>query len=116
MKKYFYPHSLEEAVSLLESKKDIRPIAGGTEINLKHRDVECLVDLRNLSLNYIKSSRNEVRIGATTTIAEIEESSAIKQFKALYEAASHFTESMKHLATIGGTLQRVCPPRTWLLH
>ena len=104
MEKYFYPDSLEEAISLLETKKDIMAIAGGTEVNLKHRDVECLVDLRNLGLNYIKSSRNEVRIGATTTITEIEESSAIKQFKALYEAASHFTESMKHLATIGGNI------------
>ena len=103
MEKYFYPDSLEEAISLLETKKDIVAIAGGTEVNLKHRDVEYLVDLRDLGLSYIKSSKNEVRIGATTTIAEVEESSVIEH-KALHEAAAHFTESVKHLATIGGNI------------
>ena len=103
MKKYFYPRSLEEAISLLETKKNIMAIAGGTEVNLKHRDVDYLVDLRNLGLSYIKSSKNEVRIGATTTIAEVEESPVIEH-KALHEAATHFTESVKHLATIGGNI------------
>ncbi len=104
MEEYFYPSSLEEAISLLEADKDIRPIAGGTEINLKHKDVDCLVDLGNLGLNYIKSCEGGVIIGATTTIADIEESPIIGQFKALHDAASCFTGSVKHLATIGGNI------------
>jgi CO/xanthine dehydrogenase FAD-binding subunit len=104
MREYFYPSSLEEAISILESHKNIRPIAGGTEINLKHRDVD-LVDLRDLGLDYIYiESSGDVKIGATTTIAEIEESPEIEQYRALHEAAVHFTESVKHLATIGGNI------------
>jgi CO/xanthine dehydrogenase FAD-binding subunit len=110
MKGYFWPNSLEEAISLLESKKSARPIAGGTEINLKYKDVEYLVDLKNLGLNYIKNSGN-IRIGATTTIAEIEASPLLKQkqFKALHQAAHSFTQSVKHLATIGGNIAEGVP-------
>jgi len=111
MKEYFFPHSIREAISLLESKKNIKLIAGGTEINLKHKDVDYFVDITNLGLSYINKSAKDLRIGATTTVAELEESILLKskQFKALHQAAHRFTQSVKHLATIGGSIAEGVP-------
>ena len=103
MERYFYPSSLEEAISLLEKFDGAKPIAGGTEINLKHGDVNYLCDLGNLGLNYIKDT-GDVLIGATTTIAEIADNPYTARYRALREAADYFTESVKNLATIGGNI------------
>ncbi len=105
MVEYFRPTSIKEAVSLLHSKENIKLIAGGTEINLKYRDLEYLVDLKNLELNYIEKGAG-IRIGVTTTIGEIEDSEILRNgaYRALHQSASTFTSSVKHLATIGGNV------------
>lgn len=110
---YYQPESLQEAISILDEKKNknIEVIAGGTEITLKHLNTNYLVDINDLGLKYVQKKDKEIKIGATTTIGEIEESQYIQkdQYRALYDAAYHWTENVKYQATIGGSICEAVP-------
>lgn len=113
MQKYYQPNSIEEAYTILDKhlEDNIEVIAGGTEINLKHLNNDYLVDINNLGLNYVKEDNKWIRIGATTTIWEIETSDIIKRkpYEALYQAAYKWTQNVKHQSTIGGNICEAIP-------
>jgi CO/xanthine dehydrogenase FAD-binding subunit len=98
---YRYASTIEEACRLVEN--GFSPIAGGTEINLKH-GAGPLVDIDGIGMNYIEDRGDSIAIGATATIAQIERSSLLREYNALTIAAVGFTQSVKHLATIGGNI------------
>jgi len=56
VKEYFKPTSLEEAISTLSDYEgNIKIIAGATDLYTNdHKDIEALVDITKLGLNYIK--------------------------------------------------------------
>ena len=113
LKGFYWPDSIEEAISILKKNKDenIEVIAGGTEINMKHINVDYLVDITELGLNYIKESDEFIKIGSTSNIREIEESEIIQQkpFETLHDAAYKWTENVKHQSTIGGNICEAIP-------
>lgn len=113
LQKYYQPNSIEEAYTILDKhlEDNIEVIAGGTEINLKHLNNDYLVDINNLGLNYVKEDNKWIRIGATTTIWEIETSDIIKRkpYEALYQAAYKWTQNVKHQSTIGGNICEAIP-------
>ncbi|MBN2244372.1 MAG: FAD binding domain-containing protein, partial [Candidatus Aminicenantes bacterium] len=83
---YLRPESLKEALSLLQKYKGkAKVIAGGTDIipKLKRREIkppQYLVDIKNIrKLDYIKSGRDGLKIGALTTINTVESSPIIQQ-------------------------------------
>lgn len=98
---YRYASTIEEACRLAEN--GFSPIAGGTEINLKH-GAELLVDITGIGLNYIEGRGDSIAIGAAATIAQIERSGPLRAYSALTMAATSFTQSVKNLATIGGNI------------
>ena len=73
---YYSPTELNEAYSLLDKYgDDAIPIAGST-FYMGHREelfdeVEAVVDIKKLGLNYIRQDSDGLRIGATTTLNEI---------------------------------------------
>ena len=73
---YYSPTELNEAYSLLDKYgEDAIPIAGST-FYMGHREelfdeVEAVVDIKKLGLNYIRQDSDGLRIGATTTLNEI---------------------------------------------
>ena len=73
---YYSPTELNEAYSLLDKYgEDAIPIAGST-FYMGHREelfdeVEAVVDIKRLGLNYIRQNSDGLRIGATTTLNEI---------------------------------------------
>lgn len=103
---YRYASTIEETCRLLEG--GFMLIAGGTEINLKHK-AERLVDINGLGLDYVEDRGDRIAIGATTRIAQIEASEPLEEHKALKRAAMRFTPSIKHLATIGGNIAESIP-------
>lgn len=103
---YRYASTIEEACRLLE--RGFMLIAGGTEINLKHR-AERLVDINGLGLDYVEDRGDRIAIGSTARIAQIEASELLEEHKALKMAAMRFTPSIKHLATIGGNIAESIP-------
>ncbi|MEE9416624.1 MAG: FAD binding domain-containing protein [Acidimicrobiales bacterium] len=100
---YFRPDSLDEALSLLAQPNRV-PLAGGTTVNADraHERVE-VVDLQALGLSGISADSDRVRIGATTTLAELADSplmpAAVQRI-----AKAEEPSTLRTLATVGGTV------------
>lgn len=108
---YASPNSIEEAVAILGSRSEARPLAGGQKILLeRNSDLASdtvLVDLRRiLSLKGIERQDGVLRIGAMTTLNEIAVSSLVgKEFPAFAEAVASIADAqLRNRATIGGNL------------
>jgi len=108
----YVPVSLDDALRYLEENPtDTFPIAGGTDllsrINRKQVSAKNLVDLSGLSeLRYIKRENGTIKIGALTTIADLEgqqENSAWSEL--LYDVAKKFgSPNIRTVATVGGNI------------
>jgi len=99
------PPTLSEAVRLLR-RPNVKTavLAGGTTlVPQARRDVQALVDLRDLKLAYIKREGNALRIGATTTLEEIAMSPDVPPVLA---QAAHVSApiNVRNAATIGGEI------------
>ena len=111
---YFKPTSVEEAVKLLAQygEKGVA-IAGGTDVlAMKDPRIEALIDITDLGLDYIKSDSQGLRIGATTTLADIETSPVLsKNPYNIVAQAAHKVGSplIRNLGTIGGNLCNASP-------
>ncbi|HEX2034165.1 MAG TPA: FAD binding domain-containing protein [Chloroflexota bacterium] len=99
--------------------RGVQPLAGGTDlVTLMKADVATpshLVDVKRLAdlPRGIQEAASGLNLGALTTLAEIEQSGAVRQpYSALTEAAAlAATPQLRNMATIGGNLlQR---PRCW---
>ncbi|MDF1591129.1 MAG: xanthine dehydrogenase family protein subunit M [Desulfobacterales bacterium] len=115
---YFEPSNLSEAVSLLDKYGDeAKVLAGGTDllvwmkegarsptymINIKH-----IPGVRHIHFNEAEG----LRIGALTTVREIETADIIKEkFAGLHQAAKALASiQVRNLATIGGNLSTASP-------
>ena len=111
---YFKPTSVEEAVKLLARYGEKGSfIAGGTDVLvIKDPQIEALIDITDLGLNYIKSDSQGIRIGATTTLADIEISPVLSEGRYnIIAQAAHKVGSplIRNLGTIGGNLCNASP-------
>jgi carbon-monoxide dehydrogenase medium subunit len=115
---YLRPDSLKEALTLLSQYENRAGImAGGTDLLAmmkKGLEVpEVILNIEGLcELNYIQLEDSGIlRIGAITSLAEIEESLIIRQrFSVLSEAASMMgSPTIRKRATIGGNLCNAAP-------
>ncbi len=111
---YFKPTSVAEAIKLLAQYGEKGwLIAGGTDL-LVERDpqVEVLIDITGLGLDYIKSDSQGVRIGAATTFADIVDSLILQKspYNVLAQAARQIgTPQIRNVATIGGNICQAVP-------
>lgn len=107
-KKYFRPETVGEAVSLLSELGDgASIIAGGTDLLVeKPPEVDFLVDITSLPLDYIEDDGKCLRIGALTTLETFLESEVfVGPYVVIAEAASQFGHrNARNLATVGGNL------------
>lgn len=107
----FMPDSLQEAINILrDSQGKAAIVGGGLDITVFPRPyIEELVFLDKLHLNYIKEENDEIRIGATVTITDMEKSLVIKNYlegkvgEILGEVASQL---LRNQITIGGSIAR----------
>src|SRR5437763_1608315 len=89
---YALPNSVEEAVAILSSRSEARPVAGGQSMLVpRNRDRlkgSVLVDLRRLApLNGISRQDGGVRIGAMASIAAVASNDLVgNEFPAFAEA------------------------------
>ena len=111
---YCKPTNVVEAIKLLEQYGEkSRAIAGGTDLLVeKDPETKVLVDITGLGLDYIEPDSKGVRIGATTTFAEIASSSVLD--KSPYNILAHAsrqigTPQIRNLATIGGNVCNAVP-------
>lgn len=107
MREYHRPASLDEALRLLQ-RKEIRtvPLAGGSGVvGQGNPDIEAVVDLQDLELDFIEHSNGTLRVGAMVRLQTIVEDCAdIAQ--GLLSGAAHRMAgwNMRNSATIGGSL------------
>lgn len=113
---YFEPKTVGEAVSLLAKYgEEAKVIAGGTDmlVDMKFKEEPgCLINIKKIpGLSGIQENGGGLRIGALTTIREIETSAVVRQRLAvLWEAAHQFASlQIRNTATIGGNICRASP-------
>jgi len=109
---YFSPRDLNEAYSLLSRYGDTAiPIAGSTFF-MSHREelfdeVEAVIDIKHLGLDYISLEKGALKLGATTTLSQIanNELTTSGVFEALGQTvlALDITE-VRNVATVGGEI------------
>jgi carbon-monoxide dehydrogenase medium subunit len=115
---YLEPSSLSEALSLLDQhSKAAKIFAGGTDllVNMKEGELSpgYLIDIKGIpGQEYIKYDKKKgLRIGALTTIRQIEISRVVReQFLPLAQAAKVLgSVQVRNRATIGGNLCNASP-------
>lgn len=108
------PRNIQEALRLIhEGAGAGRFLAGGTDLAVQaDRSVRFLVDISKLGLNYIRPSGSGRVIGATTTMAELEKSPAIRALaNGILAKAAALCGSVqnRNVATLGGNLMNASP-------
>src|SRR5438105_4684116 len=111
---FYRPASVREALRLLQSGKgQARVVAGGTDVVVEDdRSIRILIDITHTGLNYIRQRGSGYVIGATTTMAELEESPLIQTLAGgmlASAAATCGSVQVRNLATIGGNMSSGSP-------
>lgn len=107
VKEYFYPKNLEECLNLLNDFKEKGDIVGGgVDIIWRDRkELEYLVFLDRLGLNFIKKDEDFIIIGAATTLDELEKINILHDaFKKAIKSVA--TPILRNVMTVGGTIVR----------
>jgi len=114
LREYVRPDELDMALSLVKKKgRSARVIGGGIDlVRSSSPDIETLVDLSQLSLSYVRRTDKGIAIGATTTLTEILEAPALKNYlqgvvaEMLHQVGA---PPLRNLASMGGTLASAHP-------
>src|SRR5581483_2173751 len=106
---FYRPESVAEAVRLLERDKGkARVVAGATDLVVDRGcSARVLIDLTCAGLSYIRKRNSVCVIGATTTLAELEGSTAIRALAGgilSRAAATCGSVQIRNTATVGGNL------------
>ena len=116
---YLMPETIDEAISLLESRgESARYIAGGTDVMVKIKEgklsPDYLVSLKHIpAMNDLSLDKEsgELHIGALVTHRMLEKSSLIRlQYPILHDAVINIgSVQIRNVATIGGNLVNAVP-------
>lgn len=113
---YLRPKSLAEAADYYTQYPEATLWAGGTDLVVqleqKRRKVSVVLDLTSIAeMKFIEDDVNQVRIGALTTMNDLETSPLIKKEFPLLAQAAHVVGSwqVRTLATIAGNIVTAAP-------
>jgi aerobic carbon-monoxide dehydrogenase medium subunit len=112
---YYRPRSLADVFKLRRSNPGAELIAGGTDmmVGIKNhtRNPASLISLRNIDDLYGIQLGEVTRIGASTTISDLNEHAELaKKFPILVEAAGRLgSPQIRNVATLGGNLCNCSP-------
>ena len=111
---FYRPASVAEALRLLQkSKGQARVVSGGADgVVDSNRSARFLIDLTHAGLTYIRRRETACVIGATTTLAELEESTVIRALAGgllSSAAAACGSVQIRNVATVGGNLANGSP-------
>ncbi len=101
------PTRIQDALALLQQPGTVA-LGGGSQLQTEQRrDVRAVVDLSALGLAYIRESVGTIVIGATTTLAALDESPILRALaNSVIAQAAHRSASsiLRNQATMAGTL------------
>ena len=118
LEQYHRPRRLQEVAALLTQYEDEALIvSGGTFIHgLAARglisDVKHLIDINGLDLDYINQTGEQLRIGATSLLRQLDNNPDIQQepgLGAIGDALEYPPPQIKNAASIGGSVASACP-------
>lgn len=108
MNEYVVAKTLEEAYTLLKENDSNMVVGGGAWIKMSsNKEINTLIDLKDLTLNTITSNKDAFFIGANVTLHELELNEEIGQFydgiviQAIKEIMGM---GIRNLATVGGSV------------
>lgn len=107
IKEYIRPKSLEEAYELLNNKNTAQLMGGGAYLRRSSKEIELVIDLCDLNLEYIKETNDHIEIGAMTTLRELEKSKALKKYfgNIISDSVKDIVGvQFKNYVTIGGSV------------
>ena len=111
---FYRPGTVREALRLLQNgKKRARVVAGGTDLVVEaDRSIRVLIDITHVGLSYIRRKGKAWVIGATTTMAAIENSAPVRALAGgilARAAATCGSVQIRNMATLGGNLANGSP-------
>jgi carbon-monoxide dehydrogenase medium subunit len=111
---FYRPASVREALQLLQAGQgSARIVAGCTDLIVEgDRSIRSLIDITHTGLNYIRRQAGTWAIGATTTMAEIEESEQVRGLAGgllSRAAATCGSVQIRNMATVGGNMSNGSP-------
>jgi probable selenate reductase FAD-binding subunit len=111
---FYRPRNVPEALRLLQGARGkARILAGGTDLAVtREQSVRFLIDLSRAGLTYVRRRGLAWAIGATTTLAELEDSSGIRRLAGgllSRAAATCGSIQIRNMATLGGNLANGSP-------
>jgi CO/xanthine dehydrogenase FAD-binding subunit len=111
---FYRPDSVRAALRLLQSGRgQARVVAGGTDVVVGADDgVRVLIDITRAGLNYIRRRGTAWVIGATTTMAELEDSGILQDLAdglLARVARTCGSAHIRNLATLGGNMANGSP-------
>jgi carbon-monoxide dehydrogenase medium subunit len=111
---FYRPTSVREALRLLQGRTGrARIVAGGTDLVVDaDSTIRALIDLTHCGLIYIRQKAGVCTIGAATTLAELEESRAIRRLGGgilARAAATCGSIQIRNAATVGGNIVNGSP-------
>jgi len=114
IKRFHYARDLDEALSLLSAYGGRGAIlAGGLDLARSARtDLEGLIDITGMGLSYVREEGGGLRIGATTTLTEVLESRAAREYLGgfLVEVLGQVAvPPLRNQATLGGAVVSAHP-------
>ncbi|MBN2334019.1 xanthine dehydrogenase family protein subunit M [Candidatus Bathyarchaeota archaeon] len=112
---YHAPKTLSEALELLDTLDNTKPIIGGTDLVPLLREAACrpshLIDLNRIeALNYVKEEDGFICIGATATHSQVASSEAMIKAPAVVDSVSRIgSPQVRNRGTIAGNLCNASP-------
>ncbi len=115
---YFAPHTLQEALDLLDKYKDekVKILAGGTDLLVKMKTLDLQIDyLINIKeipeLKSIETNNQELKIGATVPLSQLERMEIIKEkYPALDEGIKSMAAiAIRNMGTLPGNICNASP-------
>lgn len=106
IKHYVKAESVEQAYTLLNEKRSNKIIGGMMWLRQGRQYVNTAIDLKNLGLDQIRETKDQVEIGAMVTLRQLETSTVIKaHFPSLVKSVQHIVGvQFRNMATIGGSV------------
>lgn len=107
LRNIYKPTTLADALKLLQQPGAVA-LAGGSALNADaRRDVTAVVDLSALGLAYIREANGLIALGATTTLAMLDESPILRAVaNGIIAQAAHRSAAsiLRNQATVAGTI------------
>ena len=113
-KKYFAPKTINELKKIIQQNPNPNFLSGGTDLSLmvtkRRQEIKDIISLNYIKeLNFIKIINNEINIGATTPLIQVEKF-ILKYYPDFHNILRRYgSVQIRNVGTIGGNIATASP-------